>query len=208
VSSFPRFLVLVLALLLPSVARAADSEAQARTHFDQGQKLTAQGRYTDAISEFTSGWELSHKPLFLFNIAECARLAGERERARMNYQLYLEKDPQGKLAGKAKERLTELEQKAVQAPTPVAAPAPAAAPSAPPAPPATATTPAAITSPATDGLTAAAAPPPQRKPIWKRTGFWVGIGVGAAVLVAGATTAGVLATRGSGGCSGTCLDLR
>jgi len=119
----------------------------AKAHYEQGQTLYAAGQFAEARAEFLAGFELSHKPAFLFNAAECARLMGKLDVARDGYDQYLKLDPNGKLAMLALQRLDELGPKAAEPaksgpppaptlpapgstppPAPVLTPAPAALP--------------------------------------------------------------------------------
>ncbi len=99
---------LLVALVAPVHADRAGLDSSAKTHFELGQTYSSAGRYVEALAEFSAGYELSRKPLFLFNMAECARLAGDPARARINYERYLAEDPQGKLAPTARDRLSQL----------------------------------------------------------------------------------------------------
>lgn len=123
-----RFLACVVcaALAVSSVPARADRaslEAAAKAHFERGQSLSAQSRFAEALAEFSAGYELSRKPLFLFNMAECARQAGDRARARANYERYLAEDPAGRLADTAQSRLMELGGERVVEPEPAREPA-------------------------------------------------------------------------------------
>jgi hypothetical protein len=94
---------------LGSSAFADDHVADAaKAHYEQGQTLYAAGQYPEARAEFLAGFELSHKPAFLFNAAECARLMAKFDVARDGYDQYLKLDPNGKLAMLALQRLDEL----------------------------------------------------------------------------------------------------
>lgn len=97
-------------LLAPGGVAHAQSanEDQARMHFRAGQSLTQQNRFEEALREFRAGFELTGRPLFLFNMAECAKELGQLESARRNYQLYIERDPDGPMAATARQRLNEL----------------------------------------------------------------------------------------------------
>jgi hypothetical protein len=203
---------LLIALLVVGVAplNAAplDAEAQARQRFERGQRLSAEHKFIEALAEFSAGYELSGKPLFLFNMAECARSSGDRARAQKGYERYLDADPNGKLADKARERLRELGAPPPAA-APVAAPAPAPVPPPPPAPapPPPSAAPAVAVAPVVNtALTAP--PPPASKPVWKRPALWIGIGVAASAIIVAGAVGGYYATRDSGGCSGSCVDFR
>jgi tetratricopeptide (TPR) repeat protein len=60
-------------LVLCGVAHAQndDAMARARTHFEAGRALYSLHNYTDAIREFSAGYQLVPKPQFLVNIAQC-----------------------------------------------------------------------------------------------------------------------------------------
>ena len=111
--------IIVACCALVGIARAESTlESSAKTHFELGQTYSSAHRYEEALAEFSAGYELSRKPLFLFNMAECARLAGKPERARELYERYVAEDPSGKLTRVAHERLEDLR----VAPSPRAAP--------------------------------------------------------------------------------------
>ncbi|HEY1553230.1 MAG TPA: tetratricopeptide repeat protein [Kofleriaceae bacterium] len=101
----------------------------AKAHYQRGQSLYSGGQFAEARAEFLAGFELSHKPAFLFNAAECARLLGNTDDARDGYNQYLKLDPGGKLAPLAILRLGELAPRDTGVPPPpVLTPASAVAP--------------------------------------------------------------------------------
>jgi hypothetical protein len=164
-----------------TLARAADPslEAQARAHFERGQTLSSEGRYEGAHAEFSAGYDLSHKPLFLFNMGECARLAGDAEQAARDYERYLAEDPQGRLAEKAQERVAELRSRLPQPPT---VPSPAE-----PTPPTQKPAPAPIARQVTDSPVLLTQPVP---PSARHTRPWViAVAVSGALVVAGGVVA-------------------
>lgn len=91
-----------------SVAQANDSVSKAREHFAAGSEFVETERFEEAHAEFLAGYRLSGRPLFLFNMGECAFYAGQVEIARGHYERYLNEDPQGSMADKAAERLASL----------------------------------------------------------------------------------------------------
>src|SRR5688500_12611939 len=100
---------ILVVLSFVSQARAQDdADARARAHFVRAQALFRVHRYTDAYAEFAAGHGLSGRPLFLFNMAECAREAGDVDGARRDYDRYLEADPNGAMAPTARARRAEL----------------------------------------------------------------------------------------------------
>lgn len=185
---------------------AEGTKQRAMQHYQSGLRLFEKKKYVQARAEFAEGYALSHKAGFLFNMAECERLLGDKGQARALYRRYLTDDPQGKLRAEALSRCQELnlgacEVQVARAAPGVAAPAPAAAPVAPPpvteapAPAIPAATP--TVDVRADYLPPPGGEPPRREspPFYKRWPLWVGIG---AVVVAGSITAAVLATRSSG----------
>jgi len=186
---------------------AAPNEAQARQHFQRGSTLSQHGQYKKAFEEFSAGYRLSRRPVFLFNMAECARLGGDPAQARAYYERYLREDPHGALVKEARDRLAEVNAALTAAPPPhaaVPAPAPPVAappvaaspphPSTPTAPAPSLAVPMTAPAPALDLGVAGGEPPPARPPFWKRWPFWTG--VGAAVVAATVTT--IALTRGGG----------
>jgi tetratricopeptide (TPR) repeat protein len=70
------------ALLLagPALASEADDE-RARELYENGRMLFEEGLYDDAIAAWQAAWELSERPLLLFNIASAQEMLGELEAA-------------------------------------------------------------------------------------------------------------------------------
>jgi hypothetical protein len=204
----PTLCLLVAATIVRAGTAAAqsppDADAEARQRFGHGQDLYALGQYRDALAEFTAAYELSHRPLLLFNMAECERLDGDLDRARADYQRYLTAEPNGAMASIAKDRLAKL-------PAP---PPPPAAPPPPPAPPPPAPTTIDLDphhvirdtperQPPLASLVVEPAPP---TPFYQRWPFWAAVG-GGVVL----TSLIVIAASQHGGpsCSGCeVVDLR
>ncbi|MCB9558103.1 MAG: hypothetical protein H6707_18455 [Deltaproteobacteria bacterium] len=73
----------------PAWAQQPDPIVQARQEWEAGRQLFQVGRYAGALEHFSRGYQLSQKGGFLFNMAECARLLGEKLRARGLYLSYL-----------------------------------------------------------------------------------------------------------------------
>jgi tetratricopeptide (TPR) repeat protein len=87
-------LALLLAALLCIPGRAtaqSDDEGRSRAHYDAGRALFVLGNYPEALREFTSGYQLSGRPKFLLNIAQCYRRLGEPRRAREMLEQYLQR---------------------------------------------------------------------------------------------------------------------
>src|SRR5262245_20766592 len=107
--------LIVIGLVCPQLASAQPKEdaraAAAKAYFERGDAHFKAGRYLEARAEFSAGYELSRRPLFLFNMAECSRLNGDADIARETYERYLLAEPQGAQAGLAKQRLAALNAK-------------------------------------------------------------------------------------------------
>jgi len=76
--------VMTAAVLLPSLAAAATSEAEreARTHFQAGEARFKAGAFDEALAEYQKGYEAKPLPGFLVNIAQCQRRLGDLKSAR------------------------------------------------------------------------------------------------------------------------------
>jgi tetratricopeptide (TPR) repeat protein len=187
---------MVLAIA-PSIANAqspppAQDLASARAHFERGQRLFKVSRYREALEEFKEAYLIKPDPSFLYNIAQCHRLLGERADAIMFYRRYLEAAPQSRNRPEVEKRIADLE----EANRPAASITPPPAAVAPPPPP-----PAAPSAPEAAVTGQAAAP--EERPVYQRWWFWTGVG---AAVAAGVVTAVLLSGSSPSGC-GPNLDL-
>lgn len=168
-------LALVLAARTPASAQSPDAIARARTHFEAGRALYNLGNYTDAIREFSAGYELAPRPQFLVNLGQAYRKLGDLPRARDMYRKYLEVAPSTDPdRPQVKQILVELERQLAATPAPSPAPivpVPASTPTVTPEPQPTAQ------------AVSTAAPPPHR-PFLERH-WWI-FPVGAVVLAGAA----------------------
>jgi tetratricopeptide (TPR) repeat protein len=96
-----RTAVLLLTLLVPVVARAAPvgqataaDKAQAREAYREGQRLVEARDYASALNAFRRGFTSYEDPIFIFNIAQCHRLLGNKELAAKWYRNFLERVPE------------------------------------------------------------------------------------------------------------------
>src|SRR5436190_16323911 len=99
-------LIAILLLVHSSVARA-DQEQEAakraaRARFVDGDLAFKDGKYDKAIEEFKASYKLYPAPKLLYNIAQAYRLNGDSSTALNYYRDYLEKQPKGELADKAR----------------------------------------------------------------------------------------------------------
>jgi tetratricopeptide (TPR) repeat protein len=170
-----RVVVILAAFAMVAHAQPRD-EARAKQRYALGKQLVAQGKFADAYDAFSAGYELSHRPLFLFNMGECKRALHDAAHARELYKRYVADDPSGDLVDTAQARVAELGPE----PEPALAPAPAPTPVVAIPPPAVA---------------AAALPVPEPSspmfhdeptPLLQRKALWIGIGVGVAVIAGSA----------------------
>jgi tetratricopeptide (TPR) repeat protein len=102
---------LVLALLhgaVEAVEPASIAEAQARSHFDRGQRHYNVGDFDRAIDEFKRAYEISPAPGLLFNIAQAYRAKKDRDNALYFYTTYLREDPQAPERAYVEARMSEL----------------------------------------------------------------------------------------------------
>jgi len=194
-----RAMLLLLAALLavgPAGAQPVGTDAQARTHFKNGRAHYQRGQYAQALAEFQAGFDLSGRPVFLFNMGECARLAGDTGQARALYRRYLEAAPAGELAASARARLEAL------------GPEPIPPPTAPPPPIIETQLPAPAPQPPPPVLIAPVVDRPatgQRRPLYRRWPFWAIVG---GIVVGGSLAAYALTRSGDDCASCPVVDLR
>jgi hypothetical protein len=116
--------VAVCVLLMVGVARAQsdDALARARSHFEAGRALYNLKQYTDAIREFSAGYQLVAKPQFLVNLGQCYdRLAegtsdpGQKrealEHSREMYKKFLADAPRDPLRDQVTQIVNDLDQR-------------------------------------------------------------------------------------------------
>ena len=251
------FAFAIAVLGVPATARADDTDQVAKQSFERGRQLAGEAKWTQAFDAFSAGYDASHRSVFLFNMAECARALDDAPRARGLYQQYLTASPTGDLAETARARLAAMPGPVTPATTTTPPPAPTVATTRPtttttppPAPVTTGpvvpvhattlSTPAPKPAPTTSAIGTTTTPPPPAiakpapsltvaqlpptspaehpistsliidshpsEPIWRRTSFWVGVGVAVA-----ATTVAIIAASSShdNSCSSPgCIDLR
>src|SRR5581483_5940509 len=111
--------------LAPRVVRAADEDAtaRARSHFEIGRGYFRLGNYSEALREFTAGYELAPRPQFLVNLGQCHRMLRDYDHARAMFEKFLAEAPADDPERAAVEQLLE-ELKGMSNP-PAVAPAPA-----------------------------------------------------------------------------------
>lgn len=93
--------LLAFVLCVASFAHAAPigqatpaDKAAARDAYRDGQQLVSAQDYRRALVAFKRGYASYEDPIFLFNIAQCERLLGEKEQAVRYYRAFLERVPE------------------------------------------------------------------------------------------------------------------
>ncbi len=104
--------ILILAGLLtnPRPVQAEDAATvQARQSFQEAQKQFDLGNWDAAIQGFAKAYELRPDPIFLYNVAQAYRRAGNTKRALDLYKNYLIKDPKSPQRTEVEERIRTLQ---------------------------------------------------------------------------------------------------
>jgi tetratricopeptide (TPR) repeat protein len=120
-------MVAVLLLALPIAAQPlGDKERteQARAHFEMGKAHFNLGEYEAAVREFEAGYRLKPQPLFLYNLGNAARRAGQAKKALDAFRSYLAERPQAPERRDVLQRIEELQQKLAEPPAPSPEPQP------------------------------------------------------------------------------------
>jgi tetratricopeptide (TPR) repeat protein len=87
--------------------QAADF-AEAKRHFEQGEKHRKAKRYEKAIAEFREAYDLRPSALLIYNIAVCYHEQGLLEEARLFYLEYLAADPESPYRAEVEAILVKL----------------------------------------------------------------------------------------------------
>jgi len=181
-------LTLSVVLLAGGVAHAGDPKAeQARAHFQQGDTFFKLDKYAQALQEFEQAYLAKQDPSFLYNIAQCHRLMGNRVEAIRFYKRYLNDAPTAANRPVAEKHIRDLESalgaEELTGAHPAASPAPGPAnPSTMPAPQQTAAAPVAPLAPAppppsSDAMLTAPPPSPaDEHPFYTKWWFWTAVG--------------------------------
>jgi tetratricopeptide (TPR) repeat protein len=172
-----RALLIIAALLLPSVSAHADRAAdlEARRRFERGTKAYDLGDFKKAVEEYKEAYNARSDPAFLYNIAQALRLANDLEPALFFYRSYLRNVPAARNRAEVEERILKLEQQLAEQRRPAMAPPPEIVPPKVEPPP-----PLVVVSPPVRAL------PPARTPVYKRWWVWTivgGVAAGAALGV-------------------------
>jgi len=115
-------LLLALALAVAAgTSRAAAAEPvsagarkEARAHFARARAFQESGAYDQAIAEYQASYLLAPLPDLIFNLAQCARLKGDRRSALAGYSRYLALAPDGRGAADARKQVAQLNREIAQ----------------------------------------------------------------------------------------------
>jgi tetratricopeptide (TPR) repeat protein len=125
------------------VAHAADARTEkAREHYLQADALYKLDRYANALAEYEQAYIAKPDPSFLYNIAQCHRLMGNRSEAVKFYRRYLKDAPSAPNREVADKHIKDLEASLIVSPedpharpvTSPSLPSPTPSPMPPPAP--------------------------------------------------------------------------
>lgn len=185
----PWLLIVLLPLLVPASASADGKKA--RELYRRGMAEYTLERWDAAIVQFEEGFRESPEPAFLFNIGQAHRKAGRHADAIRFFKKYLEFAPTTPDHDEVEKTIADEERRMAAE----AAPVPSAPVATPPvagaaSPPVAAGL---VAPPAPTALTPTAAPsilPPDGRAAAprsakKRWPLWLGVGVGAALVVGG-----------------------
>jgi tetratricopeptide (TPR) repeat protein len=179
-----------LALLLGALALSSpvnaqsDSEDHARTYFDAGRVAYADGDFERALDNFQHSYELSHKPMLLYNVGMALDRLRRDEEAIAAYEQYLQAIPTAENRPAVERRLVLLRQSVARA---RAGKAPSAEETA-----RADLAPLARADGQTSSSQAPSAPDrPSSVPIYRKWWLWTSIGL----VVAGGVVAGVLISK-------------
>ena len=202
-------LLVVSAVVLWSPLVAADPAEEAKHHFEEGSKAFSLGEFQRAVTEYKAGFEVRPDPVFLYNIGQSYRLAGNLADAVSFYRSYLRNAPNAPNRREVARRIHDLEEQLAS--QKVLSTAPPNSPVAPggsaateePQPAATTEPPTTTTPPPPDEPTKTSAPvqvtashDSDQTPVYKK--WWLWTIVGGVVVVAVVVGVGVGVGTASG----------
>jgi tetratricopeptide (TPR) repeat protein len=88
-----RVSILLVAILVGSVQADEDPTVQARQLFDSGRRHFDLAEYDAALADFKEAYRIKDDPVFLYNIALCHRLLGQKTEALRLFKNYLQRRP-------------------------------------------------------------------------------------------------------------------
>jgi tetratricopeptide (TPR) repeat protein len=114
------FFIIILGLigLAAHADELTDKERteRARAHFEMGRAHFNLGEYEAAVREFEEGYRLKPQPLFLYNLGNAARRAGQLQKALVMFQRYLAERPDAPERKEVLSRIDELKREIAETP--------------------------------------------------------------------------------------------
>lgn len=190
-------MVIATASGFPSHAADKAGSEKAREHFKSGEAFFKLEKYKDALDEYELGYMARSDASFLYNIAQCHRLMGNKTAALRFYRRFLDEATRVPNREMVEQHIRDLE-KALAAEPAATAPAPAHAPAvdlSAPAPPASSET-TLVTAPTTVTGSSSEEAAASDVPLTKRWWFWPAVGV----VAIGAGVGTYLVLRGGSDC--------
>ena len=110
---------MVLATLVWSATAAhAEPPPPSDLRYREGKQAFASGDYAGAAARFEEAFRLSDDPVYLFNLAQAQRLAGDCAAARRSYRAFLVRVPDASNRADVEEKIASLESCAAPRPPP------------------------------------------------------------------------------------------
>jgi tetratricopeptide (TPR) repeat protein len=119
-----RFLALLPCLLFANTVAAETPRELAKRHYDAGRRHFDVQEYAPALEDFKAAYEVQDYPDFLFNIAQCQRLLGQRDKAIVSYETYLSRAPEAENRAEIESLIAELKAQPTNVVIEAAAPLP------------------------------------------------------------------------------------
>jgi hypothetical protein len=182
----------------PGTGATSSTADDAKALVKQANHLYTSGRFAEALSLYLRAYDLASNPKLLFNMAQCERFLGHREKALFLYRRFLREYPNPPNAALVQQVIADLEREEAAAKAPEGASREpkegTARPSVLPAVPvAEASAPAPRPVPSETDTSAG-------RPWYRRWYVWAAVG---AVVVGGAVGGAVAGTRGSSMAAGS-----
>ena len=105
-------MILLLSFLIAAPVLAEEVPAQqARVHYQKATALFNLGEFADAATEYKEAYKVLPEPVFLYNIAQAYRLAGDLPKAAFFYTSYAHNATDPATKHEAEQRAKKLEER-------------------------------------------------------------------------------------------------
>src|SRR5207247_7000191 len=108
----------------PAAAADRTETEKAREHFKNGEALFKLERYKEALAEYEQGYLAKSDASFLYNIAQCHRLMGNKPAALRFYKRFLKEGTRIPNREMVEQHIRDLEKAIASAPPPAPPPPP------------------------------------------------------------------------------------